>query len=459
MKIKLSLLLISVLAASNFSVAEELSPVPPSAKPGECYAKVVIPAKYEDKSEEVLVKVGAEKIEVIPPEYATVEENVTTEEESKELVVVPAKYKKVTEKILLEPAKNFWKTSLKKDAPFVDSRMLASIKGFDLNTTAPGTCYKKYFKEAGYETIDENITIQEATEKIEIIPAEYKWTEKEILVTPESKKIVEVPAVYETKEEKILVEPEKTVWKKGSNPTQSVEGATGEIMCLVTVPAKYKTIKKKVLVSPATTEETVVPAEYKTVKVRELVKEAEVKKIQLPAITETISKVKLASQPEFKWFVDTDNIEEGWKYTGQSICLVQMPAKYKEIEKNVLEEPATVKEVLVPAKYETVKVKKLVAEGKTVKAPIPEEYKSITKRVKVSDSKVTWQRILCQTNMNKEVISEIQRALNEKGYSVGAADGRLGKATYRAIERFQVDNSLATGGITYETLAALGIKE
>ncbi|MEA3417954.1 MAG: peptidoglycan-binding domain-containing protein [Campylobacterota bacterium] len=459
MKIRLSLIVISMLAASSFIAAEELSPIPPSAKAGECYAKVVVPAKYEDKSEQILVKVGAEKIEVIPPEYEFVEKNITVEAEGKELVVVPAKFKKVTEKIMLEPAKKLWKTSLEKDAPFVDSRMLTSIEGFDLNTTTPGTCYKKYYKAAEYKTVEENITVQEATEKIEIIPAEYKWAEKEVLVTPESKKVVEVAAVYDTKEEKILVEPEKTVWKKGSKPTEDVEGATGEIMCLVKIPAKYKIIKKKVLVSPASTQETVVPAEYETVKVRELIKEAEAKKIQVPAAVKTISKVKLVIQPEFKWFLGGDNIEEGWQYAAESVCLVEVPAKYIEIEKNILEEAATTKEVVVPVKYKTVKVGKLVAEGKTVTTPIPEEYKTISKSSKVADAKVTWQRILCQTNMNDKVITEIQNALNEKGYSVGQADGRIGNATYRAIKRYQIDNSLATGGITYETLISLGIKK
>lgn len=459
MKIRLSLVVIAILATSSFIDAEELSPIPPDAKAGECYAKVVIPAKYEDKSEQVLVKVGAEKIEVIPPEYEVVEENVTVEIESKEFQIVPAKYNKVIEKIMFKPSKKMWKISLEKGAPLVDRKMLESVEGVDFNATASGTCYAKYYKAAEYKIVKEDVTVQEATEELEIIPAEYKWVEKEVMVTPESKKMVEVAAVYDTKEKKVLIEPEKTVWKKGSNPTEDVEGATGEIMCLVTIPAKYKMLEKKVLVSPASTEETVVPAEYKTVKVRELVKEAEVKKIQVPAVMETISKVELIKQPEFKWFSDVDSIKESWKYAGQSICLVEVPAKYIEIEKSVLEEAATTKEVVIPAKYKTIKVNKLVSEGKTVKTPIPEEYKTITTSSKVADAKVTWQRILCQTNMNEEVIAEIQHALNEKGYSVGAVDGHIGNATYRAIERYQADNSLATGGITYETLTSLGIKK
>jgi membrane-bound lytic murein transglycosylase B len=59
--------------------------------------------------------------------------------------------------------------------------------------------------------------------------------------------------------------------------------------------------------------------------------------------------------------------------------------------------------------------------------------------------------------MNKEVIAKIQSALNERGYSAGKADGVLGKGTRNALDKFQRENSLATGGITYETLGALKV--
>ena len=59
--------------------------------------------------------------------------------------------------------------------------------------------------------------------------------------------------------------------------------------------------------------------------------------------------------------------------------------------------------------------------------------------------------------MNKEVIAKIQNALNEKGYNAGKADGVLGKGTRNALDKFQRENSLATGGITYETLGALQV--
>lgn len=60
--------------------------------------------------------------------------------------------------------------------------------------------------------------------------------------------------------------------------------------------------------------------------------------------------------------------------------------------------------------------------------------------------------------MNKEVLKKIQYALKEKGYKIGKVDGVLGRGTRQIIDKYQRDNSLATGGITYETLKALKIE-
>jgi len=100
----------------------------------------------------------------------------------------------------------------------------------------------------------------------------------------------------------------------------------------------------------------------------------------------------------------------------------------------------------------------MVAPEKMIKTQIPAKTKVVHKRKKVSDTTMNWQRILCQTNMTKEVISKIQTALNEKNYKAGEPDGVLGRGTRNAMEKFQKDNGLASGGITYETLNALNIE-
>ena len=211
--------------------------VPPNAKPGECYAKVLVPAKYENKSISRLVKEAQTKIEVIPATYKVVEKKVTIREASTKLVPVPATYKTVTEKIMVEPEK----TSL--------------------------------------------ITV----------PATYKEATETIMVEPEKTELVTVPATYKTVSEKVLISPAHAVWKKGRGEIEKVDNATGDIMCLVEIPAVYKTVTKKVIDKDAYTKEIKTPAIYKTVRKRVLATPATTKEIKTPAVYKTVTKQVLVT--------------------------------------------------------------------------------------------------------------------------------------------------------------------
>ncbi len=459
MKIKYSNLLVGLLLPFAGLTAAEVSLTPPDAKPGECYARVMSPAKYETVEEKVVVKEATEEISIVPAEYETVDQEVEVIPESKKLIPVPATYKEVIETIEVKPATRTWMTSLKKKALPVNKVLLDAIKaqGIALDKATANSCFKEYFTPATYKVAEEDFLVQKERNETEVLPANFDTKEQTIEVSPAAKKIVQIPAEYEYVEEQVLIEEAKTVWKKGQNPAQKLSGATGEIMCLVKVPAKYKTIKKLVVKSPARTEIQEVEAQTQTLAVQTVVSEPIVKQTLLPAVYTALEKSVLETPASFKW-VDAETVVDApWKETGNQVCLVETMAESKEVKTLVLDTPATVTEEIIPATFEVIKVQKLVSESKEVKTPIEAEYKLVEKRKKLGDSHVSWERILCQTNMTKDVIKKIQTSLNEKSYSTGKPDGVLGRGTRNALERYQKDNSLATGGITYETLDSLNI--
>ncbi len=460
MKLRYSSLLLGLLLPIT-SIQAEISLTPPNAKAGECYAKVIIPAKYKTVEEKVLVQEASNKITIVPAKYEWVDEKVEVTPATEKLVTIPAKYKKMTEVVEVKPAIRSWHVSLRKNAAPVSNELLAAakLKGVNIENTTPGTCYKEYYSPEKYKTVTEEVVIKNETNETKIIPAKYEMVEKTIVVKPASKKTITVPATYEYVDEKVLVEKEKTVWKKGKNPATKLDGATGEIMCLVKVPAKYKTVKKKVVKTPATTKVIEIPAETKTIKVKKLISPAKTQTVTTPAVKSTIEKKVLEHGPSFSWIRVGDSVEKGLRYTGHEICLVETPSVKKKITKTVLETPETTKKVTIEPTYKVVKVKKLVEEAKEVKTPIEAVYKTIQKKEKISEAHQSWERILCQTNMNKDVILQIQNALKAKGYNPGKIDGVLGRDTRIALDKYQRDNSLATGGITYETLNALGINK
>lgn len=432
----------------------------PDAKPGECYAKVVIPAKYETKTEEVVISEPSERIEVIPPKYEWVEEKIQVKEPSFKLIPVPATYETVTEKVEIKPASTQWLlTTPNGKVKTAGASLIAYAKGAGLPADAakPGDCFLEYYKPAVYRTETEKVLVKEAGEKVSVAPPKYEWVEDKVLVKDASTKVVQVPATYETVTEKILVEPAKTVWKKGRGAKERIDNATGEIMCLVEIPAKYKTVTKRVVKTPATTKTIEIPAQYKTVKVRKLVQPAQEQREEIPAQYEEITKRVKVSEESVTWVREGEAAPEGAKPTGNKLCLKQNPAVYKTVTKRVIKTPAGTKRVEIPAVTKTIKVRKLVQPAQEKRIEIPAKTQKVTKKTKVEDERLEWRQILCDTNTTPELVKKIQTALNAAGYKI-AVDGILGDATLRAVDNFQRKNNLARGGLTMDTLKALNVE-
>jgi len=99
----------------------------------------------------------------------------------------------------------------------------------------------------------------------------------------------------------------------------------------------------------------------------------------------------------------------------------------------------------------------MVEAPRTETRVIPAQYGTIERRTQTSPERAEWRQVLCEANANTTVISAIQRALKTQGYYTGAIDGRLGRATYSAVERFQQARGLSTGGLTLSSVEALGV--
>ena len=83
--------------------------LPPNARAGECYAKVMVPAEYKTVDEKVVVAEASQKIEVIPAKYEWTEVRVPIQQESEKLVAVPARFETIEEKVEIEAAHTQWR--------------------------------------------------------------------------------------------------------------------------------------------------------------------------------------------------------------------------------------------------------------------------------------------------------------------------------------------------------------
>lgn len=434
--------------------------LPPNAKPGECYARAWVAPSYRHFTEEVLVKEASERVEVIPAKYQTVTEQVLVQPASYKMVSTPAKYETVTERKLVKEAGIQWLVDLKRGSAPASAQLLdaASKHGINLDAAKPGMCFHEHYLPAKYETVNESVQVQDAYDKVKTIPAEYRWVEKQVLVKEAGTRIDKVPAKYRTETEQVIDVPAHTVWKKGTGPIQKIDEATGEIMCLVEVPATYKSISKRVLVSQATTRTVDVPAVYKTVRVKELVSEAKEIRQTVAAKFKDVAVKRKVSDVSFVWHEIHNHDHPASTRTGNKICLTETPAQYQTVTRRVVAQDAQSKKIEIPAKYQNVKVTKLVTPASERRIAIPAEYKTVAQSKLEEDGFMEWRSILCETNMTRTTIMDLQRALDNKGYNPGPIDGVVGKETMQAVNKFQMDNKLPTDKyINLETVKALNV--
>ncbi len=227
-------------AASGIDVnSYEGDLMPPNAKAGECFARVLVPPVFENSSERVMVKEASssisinpakfewveeqilireagERLVVIPATYKTVEEKILVKPTSSHIVEVPAVYETVTEKVLVTPEREYWK---KGRGP------IEKVDG----STGEIMCLVK--EEAVYNTVSKKVLKSEATTREEDIPAEYETITTTVLDTPPATRTEVIPAEYGTIKVRKLVTPASEV--------------------RTPIEEEYRTVNKKIMVDPS----------------------------------------------------------------------------------------------------------------------------------------------------------------------------------------------------------------
>ena len=240
---------------------------PPNPKPGECYARVIVPAQYSTSTDRLLVREASERIEIIPAQYGPGEQRVLVKEASSKLQVIPPVYETVTERVMIKPASQkvvevppVYKTETER---VLDSAARTEWK----RGTGIGSG-----KGGNYGGAAAQITRFQGKKVLETRTAED---------TGEVMCLVEIPATYKIIKKKKLVTPASTRVKE--------------------IPAVYKTIEKRVLKRPASTKEVAIPAVYKTIRTTQLIKPASERRIPIPEEYQTISKRSKISEEQIVW--------------------------------------------------------------------------------------------------------------------------------------------------------------
>lgn len=179
-------------------VAAEL---PPHARPGECYAKVWVPPKFETVSERIMVKPASERLEIIPAEYEWVEERVCVKEASTRLIEEPAEFADKEVTLQVEPAHTDW---------VINKAVCELPKGGQ--PTKDVYCLVNY--PPAQKTVHTQCMVKPARVKEECIPAQFDTVRRQKLVHAATTKRICIPAEYENIDKTIKVCDGRMAWQR-----------------------------------------------------------------------------------------------------------------------------------------------------------------------------------------------------------------------------------------------------
>ena len=291
----------------------------------------------------------------------------------------------------------------------------------------------------------------------------------------------------------------------GSNSIPPMPDArAGECFALVKIPEQFRTYQKEYELRAASERVETTPPRYEMVTEQYVVREAYERMEVVPATFRTVTEQVEVAPPSVR-YQSTEPVYENiteqvleqpartvWKRgsgpiqridnaTGEIMCLVEEPAVYKTVTRRVLKTPAQVQEIPVPGQVGTVTkqvidrpaevrrvvvpeqigtrtVRKLVEPGGVRRIPVPAQMGTTTVRELVEPGRLEWRAVLCQTNMNPDVISRVQTALANNGYNPGPVNGRLGPETIAALNQYQRARQLPVDQyLNMETVRSLGV--
>ena len=156
-------------------------PEPADAKAGQCFTRVLYPAKFDEQKVQEIIRPAYESISYTEPVYEDVTEQVVVREAYTREIEVPALYDTFYEQVMEKPASKVWKKGR------------GAAERVDPQT---GEIYCLVDQPAVYKTVEKRELKRPAGTRTEQVPAEYATRTVRKLVTPPQEVRTPVPAEY-----------------------------------------------------------------------------------------------------------------------------------------------------------------------------------------------------------------------------------------------------------------------
>ena len=463
-----ALCLLSTLAAHDVASADAsadraasaVPDVPSSADPGACFARVTVPAVHEVEPIEIERRAAHTRFEVRAARFEPGERRVVVREAASTLRAMQPTMETETRRRELAPATTRWvRDALDGELPLGPGDRLALVAaGVDVESIAPGTCLAERYRPATLGTTPERVLLSEASEQLFVTDAVFESAMHPLVTRPAHERLVEVPTVWEAGTQRVVTELART-----DADGEASETVSAETRSRVTVGR------------PATLTRVPEPPVVEQLEVQRLATDAFGTREPQPAVWGTLDIPHVEEPAGFVWeVVSADAVpgpetaegepavaaarpDDASALTGRRFCHREWPAEAIEYEHAFVTEEGRFERETQPPEHAVHDVQALLENARGVPVDVPAVVETLERRVRTRESRVEWRPVLCGTQVNAPLVSRLQRALAREGFSPGAIDGQLGPGTLRAVDAYQRERELATGGLTVEALEALGM--
>lgn len=280
---KTGLLAVSIMALSSVSALAGDGYVPPlptaipsNPNPGECYARVEVPARYDTRMEQVMVHEGYTEYQVEQPLINSRAQEVMVKEPSVEYRVRQPQYSTVTEQMMIRPAYEKLQVSAPEFQTVTETQQVTGPRlvwkkgnpaelrsqGYIIHSTANGGPNGQGFHSTTqYGALQAEPQLCGASCEI--------WC------------LVEEPGESVSYTRRVMTKP--------------------SVVHRVPVEAKFQSITKQVLVDPGGVEEIPIPAQYQTVMVEDVLPARATGSFEVPAQYDNVSVKVPVEESRYEW--------------------------------------------------------------------------------------------------------------------------------------------------------------
>jgi len=277
------------------------------------------------------------------------------------------------------------------EVPFVEGQTPPQAK--------PGEVWCLVTRPATYKSVSEQVCTRPETFFKQTVPAKFETRDKLLEVAPAKKVLSCTPATFKTEKRTIVTQEECFTYE--------------------VVPAVYEWVETKIVVRPAYEECCVRPAEYKTVCEQILVAPARTEwrkvdcndknaqrsegkecfgLVEVPAVYQTVNKEVLVHEAE-RVATTVPAVEKcvrvHKKVKDAEVRKVPIAPESTCVDVTVVDVPSKVDTAIVPARSETIKEQVQVEAEKSIQVKVPAKVETVSHQVLDKPEHLVWVRTKC----------------------------------------------------------------